>query len=70
MWKMEPELANPRRSTKRVGGTSLAPETGQDGECTQLTSKVSRGEDKAEGGALCFEMEKRQVHSSAKGLEH
>lgn len=64
----KPSLA--RRSTKRVGATSPAPGMGQDGGCRQLTSKASREEDKTERGALCSEMEKMQVHSSAKGLEH
>lgn len=67
---MEPEPANPWRSAKRVGGTSLAPGMGQDGECRQLISKASREEVKAERRPLCSEMEKRQVHSSAKDLEH
>lgn len=70
MQKMEPEPANPPHSTKRVGVTSPAPGVGQDRECRQLISKASREEGKVERGALCSEMEKRQVHSSAKGLVH
>lgn len=70
MRKMEPEPANPRCSTKRVGGTSLALGMEQDGECRQLISKASREEEKAERRVLCSEMERRQVHSSTKGLEH
>lgn len=67
---MEPEPANPQCRTKRVGGTSLALGMEQDGECRQLISKASREEEKAERRVLCSEMERRQVHSSTKGLEH
>lgn len=51
-----------------VGGISLAPGMGQDTEHREPTPKASK-EDKAERGSLRSETEKRQVQSSAKGLE-